>query len=252
MDRVLGVTDMKRLARKAYAAAGRTTWRVRHRLRQRRALASVPDEADFHLGCGDDRINGRVNIDVRATSATDIVADLNRPRLGSARSVVSHAFFEHLYRNDRLPHLKAIREALTPDGWLLYLGLPDFHEVARLYLEGAPGVVSSRFDLYDVYRFTHGDPEHVEGWWLAQLHKSLFDHEEVQALLRDAGFGSWILANYAYKSEPHAINLAFYARRDGNASIALALQTLGEFSEQVNRDSLRWSEPATAALPESA
>jgi predicted SAM-dependent methyltransferase len=247
--RVSGMADMRRLARKGYAAAGRATWQVRYHVRQRRALASIPAEADYHLGCGDHRMNGRVNIDVRATSATDIVADLNRPRLGSARSVVSHAFFEHLYRNDRLPHLKAIREALTPDGWLLYLGLPDFREVARLYLDGAPGVVSDRFDLYHVYRFTHGDPEHVEGWWLAQLHKSLFDHDEVQALLRDAGFGSWVLANYAFRSEPHAMNLAFYARRDRSASVPLALDALSEFAEQVNHDSLRWSEPATTASP---
>jgi predicted SAM-dependent methyltransferase len=86
-----------------------------------------------------------VNIEVRATSATDVVADLNQPRLRSARSVVSHAFFEHLYRNDGLSHLPAIRQALTPDGWVLYLGLPDFQEIARLYLDDAPGIIFQSF-----------------------------------------------------------------------------------------------------------
>lgn len=184
-----------------------------------------------------------MNIDARATSATDIVADLNRPRIRSARSVVSHAFFEHLYRDDRLPHLQAIRQALTPDGWILYLGLPDFREIARLYLDGAPGIVSSRFDLYHVYRYTHGDPEHVTGWWLEQLHKSLFDEDELDGLLRDAGFGSWVIGHYAFMSERYALNLAFYARRDDKISPELATEAIMEFSEQVNADSLRWSDP---------
>jgi predicted SAM-dependent methyltransferase len=235
--------DTRSLARSALAAASTASWRARYLVRRRRVLASIPPQADFHLGCGDHRIEARVNIDVRPTSATDLVADLNRPRLPPARSVVSHAFFEHLYRNDRVPHLQAVREALTPDGWVLYLGLPDFREVARLYLEGAPGLVSERFDLYHVYRYTHGDPEHVVGWWREQLHKSLFDHDEVDALLRAAGFGSWMIANYAFVSEPHALNLGFYARNDENASMALATEAVGEFADQVNVGSLRWSAP---------
>lgn len=128
--------------RKALAAANRGRWRIRQRLRQRRVLASLSDDADFHLGCGEHRLPGRINIDVRATSATDLVTDLTRPSIRSARSVVSHAFFEHLYRNDRIPHLRALLDALTEDGWVLYLGLPDFRAIARLYLEGARGLVS--------------------------------------------------------------------------------------------------------------
>lgn len=202
----------------------------------------MAEAADLHLGCGDHRLGGRVNIDVRPTSATDVVTDLNRPRIRSARSVVSHAFFEHLYLNDRLPHLRAIREALTPDGWVLYLGLPDFQEIARLYLEGAPGLLGARFDLYHVYRYTHGDPEHVRGWWLEQLHKSLFDRQELDGLLREAGFGSWVIANYAFQSEPYALNLAFYARRDDRASETLARDALREFEGQVAIGSLRWAQ----------
>jgi hypothetical protein len=57
---------VRRLARTALAAALRMTWKVRNRLRERKVLASIPDEADYHLGCGEHRIAGRVNIDVRA------------------------------------------------------------------------------------------------------------------------------------------------------------------------------------------
>jgi predicted SAM-dependent methyltransferase len=242
------VIDLKRARQRGVSALSQARWRTLNRVRPSRPLESIPPGSDFHLGCGDHRIEGRVNVDVRPTSATDAVADLNRPRLPAARSVVSHAFFEHIYRDERIPHLRAVRDALVDDGWLLYLGLPDFREVARLYLEQAPGLISDRFDLYHVYRYTHGDPEAVVGWWLEQLHKSLFDHEEVGHLLREAGFGSWVTANYAFGSERHALNLAFYARRDGQASIALAQAALGEFAGQVNLETLRWSEPASVGL----
>ncbi len=238
--------DAKASARRAVTAASQARWKLQHQLGRRLDLDSIPEAADLHLGCGDHRLGGRVNVDVRPTSATDVVADLNRPPIRSAHSVVSHAFFEHLYRKDRLPHLRAIREGLTPDGWVLYLGLPDFQEIARLYLEGAPGIVGPRFDLYHVYRYTHGDPEHVTGWWLEQLHKSLFDQHELDGLLRDSGFGSWLIANYAFKSEPYALNLGFYARGDDNASVPLALEALREFDDQVNAETLRWSAPVHA------
>jgi hypothetical protein len=58
------------------------------------------------------------------------------------------------------------------------------------------------------------------------------------------------MANYAYRSEPHPLNLALYARRDDKASIALALRALGEFHDHVNAKSLRWAESVEAVLKE--
>lgn len=67
-------------------------------------------------------------------------------------------------------------------------------------------------------------------------------------MLSQAGFGSWVIANYAFAAEPYAINLAFYARRDERASVELARRALTEFAEQVNQESLRFSEPVRAAF----
>jgi len=86
----------------------------------------------------------------------------------------SNAFFEHLYRPQRLPHLRRIRESLEADGVCCYIGVPYFRNIAKFYLEKAPGTLGPVFDLYNVYRYTHGDPEHQPAWWLGQLHKSLF------------------------------------------------------------------------------
>ncbi len=170
----------------------------------------------YHMGCGDQRVEGYVGVDIRKTGAADIVADLNDPKLPDdppADVVFSHAFFEHLRRDSRVPHLSAVRDALAPEGVACYIGLPDFRRVAELYLGGGPGVVGPTFDLFHVYRYTHGDPEHKADWWEAQLHKSLFDVEEVGRLLKDAGFASFVVFRYVFPGESDELDLSlgFYA-----------------------------------------
>jgi hypothetical protein len=168
-----------------------------------------------HLGCGDDRLDGFTNIDYRPTAATDVVMRLEAPSFsaGSVSLAFSNAFFEHLYRDVRAPHLRRIRAALEPDGVCCYIGIPYFRNVARFYVERAPGTVGDRFDLFNVYRYTHGDPEHAHGWWLGQLHKSLFDEEEIATLLTGAGFRSHTIFCYAYPGDDHElpVTMGFYA-----------------------------------------
>jgi predicted SAM-dependent methyltransferase len=170
----------------------------------------------YHMGCGEQRIEGYVGVDIRATPVAELVLDLNEPKLPEGQQAdvfFSHAFFEHLRRDARAPHLAALRGSLAPDGVVCYIGLPDFERIAQLYLEGGPGIVGPTFDLFHVYRYTHGDPEHQPDWWEAQLHKSLFDVAETGRLLRDAGYGSYVVFRYAYPGEDAALdlNLGFYA-----------------------------------------
>jgi predicted SAM-dependent methyltransferase len=177
----------------------------------------------YHLGCGPQRLDGFVNVDVRATGAADLVMDLNTlddlPP-GEAKGFFSHAFFEHLYRDSRLAHLQAARERLAPDGFVCYIGLPDFARVAELYLSGARGVEGPTFDLHNVYRYTHGDPEMGGTEWLPQLHKSLFDFTEVDRLLRDSGFASYVIFRYDFPADPPGLGLSlgFYATRARSAA----------------------------------
>lgn len=182
-------------------------------------LLSLESKKDIrvHLGCGDESKEGFINIDVRATPATDYVLDLNDLGCFQSESVTcfySHAFFEHLYRNERNIHLKNVYSALAPRGVCCYIGLPYFPNIARYYLEKAPGIVGERFDLFNVYRYTHGDPEHAKGWWLIQLHKSLFDEHELSELLTSSGFGSYVLFIYCcIGEEMWYVNIGFYASK---------------------------------------
>jgi predicted SAM-dependent methyltransferase len=171
----------------------------------------------FHLGCGEQRLAGYTNVDLQPTAATDLVMDLTRPSLSAdepIEAVFSNAFFEHLRRDQRAPHLRAVRQAVSEQSFICYLGLPDFRRVAELYLAGGPGIVGPHFDLFNVYRYTHGDPEmSSDEGWEAQLHKSLFDVPEVGRLLRDAGWASYVVFRYVFPGEPAGadLSLGFYA-----------------------------------------
>ncbi len=170
----------------------------------------------LHIGCGDVRLPGFINMDFRTTLATDIAADCTEINIfpaGSLSLVYSHAFFEHLYRLDRIKNLKSVFNCLKNDGQAVYIGFPDFRIIAKAYLDKEKGLIGERFDLYHVYRYTHGDPEHVKGWWLEQLHKSLFDTETVDELLTQAGFNYYCIFNYSFKDEHLPVNMGFIAFR---------------------------------------
>ena len=97
-------------------------------------------------------------------------------------------------------------------GGCCYIGIPYFKNVAKFYLERAPGTAGTVFDLYNVYRYTHGDPERAPDRWLEQLHKSLFNEEEIITLLSQSGFGSFVIFCYGFPGDVHElpVNLGFY------------------------------------------
>src|ERR1700678_1390814 len=128
------------------------SWPLRGAARIRPMIGT---SSHYHLGCGPQHLDGFVNVDVRDTQAADLVADLNTldglPP-GEAKGFFSHAFFEHLYRDSRLGHLRAARERLASDGFVCYIGLPDFQRVAELYLSQGRGVEGPTFDLHNEIR----------------------------------------------------------------------------------------------------
>jgi hypothetical protein len=251
---VLAVSRLREVARRLPAPAKRLIWRARvaygwvvnplrvARLRQARGVR-------LHVGCGDDRLPGFCNVDCRVTRATDCLIDLNSPRMlpaGGIACCFSHAFFEHLRRDHRAAHLRHIFDALDARvGVCCYIGLPYFPAVARLYLEKGPGVVGPTFDLFNVYRYTHGDPDRVPFMWYEQLHKSLFDEQELSALLGAAGFRSFALFQYCYTGEEgRPVSCGFFATKSPLAEADLRRQCLAfltaNASQKVILDTVRW------------
>jgi hypothetical protein len=91
----------------------------------------------LHLGCGNVRKQGFVNIDVVRTHATDYVCDILVLPLttGSVRRVEMYHVIEHLTRDDATRLLEKLHLALEDRG-ILVMELPDFDRVVREYLSG--------------------------------------------------------------------------------------------------------------------
>lgn len=175
----------------------------------------------FNLGCSNKKVNNFINVDKRFTGAVDLTSDLNKFKLNfkNVKCFFSHAFFEHLYKNQRIGHLKSCFKALDNDiGFICYIGLPDFENIAKFYLSKSPGIVGDTFDLFNVYRYTHGDPDRriKEGWYIEQLHKSLFDKNEIKHLLKESGFKNYTIFSYAFPGDKVSlpVNMGFYSTKN--------------------------------------
>jgi predicted SAM-dependent methyltransferase len=188
----------------------------------------------IHLGCGDWKVPGFENVDTRQTSATDVVhdcRDLSFLPNGQAEMVFSHAFFEHLKYAERPVLLKDINRVLAPEGLVVFMGLPNFRAVAEAYLKKAPNHLGrpEKFDLWQAYRYTHGAPEDQPTWWLEQLHKTLFDVDEIERLLCEAGFGeNYCIFEYCWDQEANPVSMGFIAAKNG-LTHAIAMDSFKQF-----------------------
>lgn len=172
----------------------------------------------LHLGCGDNHLDGFINCDVRETPATDKIFDCSELQPfedNSVDTIYSHAFVEHIEAKKVQKHFDECARTLTPDGFLVITGLPDFETIADIYLKSLAdgnGEYAS-FNLYDVYRLTHGDPENDEGLQIWQLHKCLFDKLYVRELLVNAGFKTFFIFNYCHGDEIDPVALGVIATK---------------------------------------
>lgn len=91
----------------------------------------------LHLGCGNKKIEGFINIDVRDIDGVDLVEDITNLKSIKNSSVdliyVSHVL-EHIGRNEYLDVLKRWY-CLLNDGGILRIAVPDFEAVVEHYIE---------------------------------------------------------------------------------------------------------------------
>ena len=108
------------------------------------------------------------------------------------------------------------------------------------------------FDLYNVYRYTHGNPEQAPTWWLGQLHKSLFDEDELGAILAEAGFGAFQMFCYGYPGDfaELPVTMGLYATREARPASELRAECTSFLQRfegvRIRLSTLEWLEPATA------
>jgi hypothetical protein len=214
----------------------------------------VQAAVNVQIGCGDKPLDGFVNIDIRPACGDVPGHAYALPyESGSVSTVFSNAVLEHLYMAHQVFAVREwARVTRRIGGRIITLGIPDFAAIARLYLDGAQGICGDRFDVFEVMRYTHGDPEGQTtcawaGWsplehlddcppgWLPQLHKSLFDGGSLANLFKLAGLRT-VLFRYVYPGDPHAVSLGVIA---GHTHPALAdLARIPGFGDYVDADTL--------------
>ena len=133
-----------------------------------------PANLKLHLGCGSQKKAGFINIDHRATPATDMVCDiihLPYPE-NSIDRIETYHVIEHIPHPQIPDMLREWHRILQPGGALI-IECPNFDEAVREYLDGNEFRI---FNIFGLQRF-RGDA-HLFG----------YNFKRIEKILREAGF----------------------------------------------------------------
>lgn len=175
IDRALNVDSFRWLVR--LGLLRRRSSPEFERLREK-APGLIPSDGNLrlHLGCGKVRLEGFVNIDHRATSATDLECDILHLPFddNTAVRIESYHVIEHLDRHEAVRAVREWHRVLKPGG-VLIIECPDFDAACREYLDGRPERIDNIFGL-----------QRFEG----DYHKFGYNFLRLQWLLAPQGFRS--------------------------------------------------------------
>lgn len=160
---------------------------------------SIKFNPKLHLGCGNRKIDGWINIDL---ANSDLNLDLSKGRLPfeneSVEAVVSQHFFEHLSLDEELlPLLFEIFRVMKPNGEI-WLSVPSIEKIAKGYLEdkGAK-LLKGRMSRFPGYNLSGKPTSHIVNEIFCQNgeHKNLFDFELLNWTLIKGGFRNVVEVN---------------------------------------------------------
>ncbi len=213
----------------------------------------------LHVGCGNKRLDGYINVDMVAGSQVDILVDLNTFQFkeNCCEAIFSHAFFEHISIPCRVDHLKGALKCLKKSGGsICYIGIPYFGKLVELYLKEEDGPDGTPLKASQFCKFTHGGTTmNIIGkgiryvrfhptYLYAELHKALYDEKELKSLLEESGFTSYIIFTTVCPKDKNPLpsNIGFYAsnlEKTKNDLIEECMQYLAQFDgEYVDKDKI--------------
>lgn len=164
--------------------------RLRARLRHPGRAQLAPASPRLHVGCGNRRVGGWLNVDVIG-SEHDV--DLARPlpwRSDSFDALVSQHVIEHLELfSELMPLLRDFRRVLRP-GATIWLSCPDMEKVCRAYAEGGLQRLLDDRMSRDDYSLQGAPVSQLVNDLFHQYgeHKNLYDFELLSWALAEAGF----------------------------------------------------------------
>lgn len=132
----------------------------------------------LHLGCGNRKLDGWINVDVRDEVAPDIVAtvrNLDPIDTDSVDTIYACHILEHVPRPELMETLREWRRVLKPGG-TLRLSVPDFWTIAELY-------IAFQTPMWLLIGALYGRQDHE---W--NTHYQCFDFHYLSWMLTEAGF----------------------------------------------------------------
>ena len=181
------------------------SWLAKLRYRRRQGLK-------LHLGCGDDYIQGLVNIDGNFRRRAELWLDLrnNLPfRDDSATLIYSSHMLEHLYPEQALALLREARRVLAPAG-VFRLAVPSF--------EHGLEIVSGRASSEWPRSFASPEDQAINYLFCDGQHKFAYCREILASMCEEAGFHNvsfvdwsaepWICQGIEIHAEPRGSLLA--------------------------------------------
>ncbi len=181
--------------------------------------APAPRTPRVHLGCGDHRLEGWINVDLAPSGAVDAIADCSGDLPFADRSVAfihSEDLLEHVERDKGIAMLRECFRVLRPGGVVRIL-TPDLGQLVRkVYLEGAPlhldwcaaqlsasgpcQSLNMHLRMNGEHRFVYDEPELSRtleeiGFRVAGVAWNRSEHPELRYLdLRDFGLNLFVEA----------------------------------------------------------
>jgi len=130
----------------------------------------------LHLGCGDKRMEGYINVDIRPNTSVDLVADLRTLpfELNEFDVIYSCAVIEHFGRNEWFNLLKSWTTFLKPGG-KIYLSTSDFDAITERY--------GRTKNLQELLGLLIGGQKYEYDW-----HGMIFNFSLLKKALEDIGY----------------------------------------------------------------
>lgn len=141
----------------------------------------------LHVGCGNNRFEGWINADITADAELIIFMERRLPFPDASLSrIYSEHVLEHVSYEVGVRFLREAFRVLEPGG-VVRLAMPDLQELIEGYRQGD---WRTRFDWtkWPAYAFLRTGAQMLNvgfRWW---GHQHLYDREELQRALEEAGF----------------------------------------------------------------
>jgi predicted SAM-dependent methyltransferase len=145
----------------------------------------------LHLGCGNKKLKGWVNIDLLDSSAADIIDDvtlLTTIKNNSVDEIYACHVLEHITRDQLISTLRLWKSKLVPGG-KIKIAVPDFENICSVYTKNK--------SIEEVIGLVSGGREGK-----LDEHKIIFDFDYLKQLLHMTGYVN--ISKYDWRKTDHS------------------------------------------------